>query len=402
VTNEEAAREQIRQAARFLVRNPLLATNGKHSRTAALIHDNGKFLKGWFDEYLGWPLVLERDVIRLVKVPAGPPAHEDDAPGRRCCVLFCLLLAALEDTGNQTVISELAETVTTIAAATTGITAYDAEYSDRKALVQAIRLLVDTGALIPVRDIASTREDENKYVEEDGNALYDVDHRAAALLMACPTPPTRAGIPTGITRQSYPDTAEGANRRRRHDIMRRLVDTPAMYFDELPHDVQDYFRHQRTMFVRQLRDVLDVRLEIRAEGAAVVDDELTDVVFPKDTKDPYIALLFADSLVREPDAMDPSTVVWNTTLSRLADEITRDLVARNVRVTSAKEVLQTSLSVLSKLRLVELIRDEGIRLLPALGRYRNVQEPPPQQQEPDAALFPIPEDQTTPSDEDRR
>jgi hypothetical protein len=173
-----------------------------------------------------------------------------------------------------------------------------------------------------------------------------------------------------------------------------------MYFTELPEDIQDYFRRQRMMFVRQLRDVLDVHLEIRSEGAAVVDDELSDLVFPKDTKDPHIALLFADALMREPEVSDPSTVVWGPTLTGIAEELRRELVARGVRVNSAKEVRQIALSVLTRLRLVEPTGDEEIRVLPALGRYRNVQEPEATPREPDDGLFPINEDSAALSDED--
>lgn len=394
---EETAREELRQAARYLVLNPLLHNNGRHAKMAALVHNHAKTLKVWFDEYLGWPLVVERDVIRLVKVPE-PRAvtHQDDAPAARYCALFCLLLATLEDAGAQTVITELAGKVATIAAATEGIPAYDpAEYSERKALIQAIRLLTARGALIPVQDSASTHEDENRYVESEGDALYDVDHRTAALLLTCPTPPTRAEKYQHITRQSYPDTVEGANRRRRHAVMRRLVDHPVMYFDELTEDQLDYFRNQRGLFVRQLQEMLDTRLEVRAEGAAVIDEDLTDLTFPKDTKDQFAALLFAHALADEPNATEPGKAVSGEVLTRISEYVAPHLAARGIKASSPKDVRQMALTVLTKLRLVEILDDGGVRTLPALGRYRNVQEPSAPQGAPVTALFALPGDQET-------
>ncbi|SDJ12790.1 TIGR02678 family protein [Actinokineospora alba] len=392
---EETAREQIRQAARFLVQHSVLHSNGRNAKMAALVHDHAKVLKTWFEEYLGWPLVIERDVIRLVKVPAPlAVAHRDDAPSARCCTLFCLLLASAEDAGAQTVISELAKAVATISVATTGISVFDpAEYSERKALVQAIRLMTEHGVLVPVQDNASTRDDENRYVESEGNALYDVDHRTAALLLTCPTPPTRALVAREITRQSYPDTAEGASRMRRHAIMRRLVDQPVMYFNELPEDQLDYFRNQRPLFVRQLREMLDTRLEVRAEGAAVIDEELTDLTFPKDTKDPFAALLFASALAEEPNAADSAHLVTVEALARIAARTAPHLQARGIKASSPKEVQQAALTILNKLRLVELLEDGGLRTLPALGRYRNVPEPLAPEQQPAPALFALPGDE---------
>lgn len=387
--SDETAQDEVRQAIRFLVQNPLLQVAGRHQRMARLVHAHAKVLKGWFDEYLGWPLVIEREVIRLVKVPAEVArAHPDDAPSPRCCALFCLLLATLEDTGAQTVISEMAGLVTTIAASVDGIPAYDtSEYSERKALVQAIRLLTTYGVLLPVRGATATREDENSYAESDGNALYDVDHRAAALLLVCPTPPTRADGPELITQQPYPDTVEGANRRRRHALMRRLVDLPTMYFDELPDDQVDYFLNQRAMFVRQLRDRLGARLEVRAEGAAIVDDELTDLSFPKDTQGPFAALLFASALADLPGSADPAAVVSDETLSQIAERTAEHFAARGITTSSPRDVRQAALTVLIKLRLVESVGVHELRILPALGRFREVRAPTDPPQPSDATLF---------------
>jgi uncharacterized protein (TIGR02678 family) len=333
-------------------------------------------LQRWFDHYLGWNLVVDRDVIRLHKVPEPRRYHPDDAPSQRCCVLYCLLLAALEDCGEQVIISELGERIGDLAAARAEIPSYDPiRFSDRRDLVSAIRLLVEHGVLLPTRDNAATSRDEREYIAGSGNALYDVDHRAAALLLAAPVPPTRAGTPTGLTRQSLPDIDEATNRRRRHAIMRRLVDDPVLYLTDLTDDELAYYRTQRPALARELRDMLDVRLEVRAEGAAILDDELTDRPFPKDRTSQYAALLLAERLAAVPGIGDePGKIVSTEHVAALcanvADQVARQVKTIGERPVTAESVAAVALKLLAELRLIELIGDE-VRPLAALARYRN-------------------------------
>ncbi|WP_018685529.1 TIGR02678 family protein [Actinokineospora enzanensis] len=369
--------DDMRRAARMLLTRPLLRAGGEAADIAAAVRrpELRTRLQQWFDHNLGWELVVDRDVIRLNKVPTRTRCGEHDAPTQRTCVLYCLILAALEECGDQVVISEIAEMVGALASTRPEINSFDSDvFSDRRDLVRALRLLVDQGVLVHTRDAASTEKDERAYEKAEGNAIYDVDHRAAALILACPVPPTKAGTPTGMTAQPLPDTASGHNRRRRHGIMRRLVDEPVLYVHELTDDELTYYQSQRHALVREVEQVLDVRVEIRAEGAAVIDEELTDLRFPAERTPQFAALLLAGALAAEPGVgTDSAAVIARYRLEELASWLAGEVAGRvktiEGGVVTPESVLGAALTVLYALRLVEPAGD-GVRALPALGRFR--------------------------------
>lgn len=376
--------DELQRAARTLIARPLLRSGGPDANVAAVVRrpEYRQRLQRWFDHQLGWKLVVDRDVVRLHKVPASGCLHPEDAPSQRTCVLYCLLLVALEEIGEQVVISELADRVAVLARTRPEISPYDpARYRDRKELVSAIRQLVEHGALAPTRDDDVTKQDEQSFVAGTGNALYDVDHRAAALLLACPVPPSRAGTPAGLTRESVPDTQDGRNRHRRHVLMRKLVDEPALYFDDLAEDQLGYLHSQRHTLIRELHDVLGVRVEVRAEGIAIVDDELTDMVFPRERAAQFAALLLAGHLADEPGVRTRTTeFVSDERLAELAATITGNVERRRVRTIDQHPVTPDSVravaqKMLTALRLIEPVPG-GIRVLPALGRYRGAADRP--------------------------
>jgi uncharacterized protein (TIGR02678 family) len=291
-------------------------------------------------------------------------------------VLYCVALAAIEDCGEQVVISELADRVTGLAASRTDIPGYDStQRAERRDLVAAVRLLVEHGALIPTRDQSSTERDERGYLSGDGNAIYDVDHRAAAVLLAAPVPPTRADTPSGLTRPPASNSEDGENRRRRHAIMRRLVDDPVLYITDLSEDELAYYRSQRPALIRELKNMLDVRVEVRAEGAAVLDDELTDRPFPKERTAQFAALLLAQRFAAASTSDDAEKATISAErVTEMCVEVA-DLVSRQVktigqRPVSTEAVSSVALKMLIELRMVELIGND-VRPLPVIARYRN-------------------------------
>ncbi len=369
--------DYLRIAVRTLLVRPMLRSGGPDAAVAAAIRRSGlrDRLQHWFDHNLGWKLIVDRDLIRLNKIPTTTPCLPNDAPSQEVCVLYCLVLVALEDAGEQVVITEIAEVVTMLSGARAEIPTFDpTRFSDRRRLVSVLRLMVDQGVLVPTRDAAVTEQDEAEYVSGSGNAIYDVDHRAAALMLSCPVSPTRAGTPAGMLVEPLPETASGHNRRRRHAIMRRLVDEPVLYLDELSEEEQAYFRSQRHALVREVEEVLDVRVEVRAEGAAVIDDDLSDMRFPLERTAQFAALLLAGALTTEPPAgAEVGHVVPAERLRAispwLAEEVQRRVKTIDSRPVTPDSVLEVAITILAALRLVEPMAD-GVRLLPALGRYR--------------------------------
>jgi uncharacterized protein (TIGR02678 family) len=354
---------------------PILRSGGPQAAIAASIRKprNQRLLQEWFDRNFGWNLIVDRDVVRLQKIPAMPAAHADDAPGQRVCVLYCLAAAVLEDCGEQTVISEIAQKVGDLCRTRPELVAYEPEvFSERRAMVAAIRMLVHHGVLVPTRGAVATEQDETDYVHGTGNAIYDVEHRVAALLIACPVPPSRAGHPDALTREPIADTADGWNRSRRHQLMRRLADEPVMHFDELDDDVQAYFKNQRHLLVGELTDMLDTRVEVRSEGAALIDEELTDAHFPRDKTPQFAALLLSEAIAAQKNpVLEP---VPAPILEAAAEHICEQIKQRNIKTIEGREAtpehaLHTGLKILMGLRLVR-IAPEGVYARPALGRFR--------------------------------
>ncbi|WP_051704344.1 TIGR02678 family protein [Glycomyces sp. NRRL B-16210] len=373
--SEEIDRDELRRAARTLLIRPLLRSGGPTAGIAATIRkpQHQRLLQQWFERNLGWNLIVDRDVIRLHKIPAMPAAHPEDAPDQRVCVLYCLAAAALEDCGEQTVITEIAKKIADLCVARPELGKYDdTTFSERRSLVEAIRLLVNHGVLVPTRGDGATQLDEKQYIKGDGDAIYDVEHRNAALLLASPVPPNRAKRPGDLIREPVSDTAEGANRHRRHQLMRRLVDEPVMHFDELDEDVWAYFKNQRHLLVSELTDMLGSSVELRIEGAALVDDDLTDIPFPRDRTPQFAALLLAEAIAEQPHPVDEPVPVH--VLETAAEHICDQIRMRNIKTIEGKDLtpeaaLGTALKALKGMRLVTET-PLGVFAKPALGRFR--------------------------------
>src|SRR5690606_37398890 len=151
-------------------------------------------LRAWFDRETGWRLVVESQTVRLLTahVPHGPTAvavaerhparaRRGDPPfTRRRYVLLCLALAVLERSDPQISLGHLADEIL-LAARQPGLEHIEFTLTgrdERADLVAAIRLLLSHGVLVRVAG------DEESYVAADGDALYDVDRRILATVLA--------------------------------------------------------------------------------------------------------------------------------------------------------------------------------------------------------------------------
>lgn len=375
MTNPETEREAFQRAVRILLAKPLLTSAGGDGAAIALVQSREDALHAWFRRNLDWELAVGREVVRLFKVPERWPTFAAEAPSQRRCVLYCLVLAALEDCGEQIVITELAEKVSVLAATREDLANYESEYfRERLDFVFVLRALTEQGVLTPTRDANTTENDEYNYIHAGGNALYDVNHRAAAAILSSPVAPSRAGHPDQLIAETIPDTPEGHNYHRRVALTRRLVDTPVLYFAELAEDQVTYFHSQRYLLLREIDEGVGGRVEVRAEGAALIDDELTDIRFPQERTAQFAALAYAEALAGEPTANQSEPTVSEARLTDITEQVTERVaqVAKTIAgaPVTAASVRSNALEMLAMLRLVELTGD-GVRLLPALRRYRN-------------------------------
>ncbi|MEV0223319.1 TIGR02678 family protein [Streptomyces sp. NPDC050704] len=372
--SREAAFERS-QIIRALLLRPLLHRRGRHIRTLDLARRHQAELRRWFDHHLGWQLHVERDHLRLFKIPEAPDRQGIEAPTARQSALYCLLLAVLEDCGQQTVISELAEKLTAVTATHTALRRFDATaHRERFDLVAMVRLLCRHGILAPTGDAGTAHEHEKQYVAGSGDALYDVDHRTAALMLAAPVAPAQATGPDELFDALGAEQGRTANELTRQALMRRLVDEPVVHLYDLPGDQRDYFLAHTDEVLTAVRLGLDTRVEVRAEGAAVIDEELTDLEFPKASAPSFAALVLADRLCGEVESRSPRrTFVSHPRLFELTADVAADLLQLittiNGHPIDAIRVKEAALPVLVQLGLAEHVSG-GIRVRPAIARYR--------------------------------
>ncbi len=329
---DDAAAADRQGAVRSLLRRPLLGQREDPQTFAAIVRHRSA-LTDWFADHTGWQLVVDVSggFARLHKTDATDDATRPATAGRsgrpfdrRRYALTCLALAALDERPGQTTLKHLAEAVTARSTEAAGIDPFDpARMVDRRAFVDALKLLVELGVL------GQRDGDADRYaLSGSGDALYDVDDRRLGQLISAPSSPSLVDGPEDLPVEAYPETDEGRRLRARHRVVRRLLDEPVVYYDELDEAERDWLAHSLG-FVRELceRDV-DLVIERRAEGLAAVDAnrELSDESFPDGGSTvKHAALLLAEQLTARARAAlergeDPP-VVSEEELAMIAGEL---------------------------------------------------------------------------------
>jgi uncharacterized protein (TIGR02678 family) len=238
---------------------------------------------------------------------------------------------------------------------------------ERRDLAAVARLLLDVGVL---RRVAG---DEEAFVSSSGDALYDVDRRVLAVLIATPVGPSLVGDDReAALREVVADTADGRNRQIRHSLNRRLLDDPVVYYRDLSEEERRYLDLQRGPLLKRLTEATGLVAEVRAEGIALLDPsgEASDYSMPEEGTDGHATLLLAEHLSgrmrRGAGALPVEHAVRH--MRRLIGEH-----AGLWRKTAEPEPLtRLALHRLASLGLVELARHDGeetVRPLPALARF---------------------------------
>jgi uncharacterized protein (TIGR02678 family) len=378
----EASDRDLARATRALLRHPLLR-RGADPDAFGLVRRHAPELRGWFDQNTGWRLHVDTEVARLFKIaePDAGGTHPARDPrsrvpfGRRRYVLLCLALSVLERADAQITLGRLAEGVIVAAGderlVAAGITFELAGRDERSDLVAVVRLLLELGVL------ARVAGDEEAFVREAGDVLYDVERRVLAVLISAARGPSTIAAPDFATRlseltaETEPVSEELRTRAIRHRLTRRLLEDPVVYYDELSEAELAYLASQRTALTRRISERTGLVAEIRAEGIAMVDprDELTDLHMPEIGTDGHVALLITEYLAgREDDGSGPSTSELQALVRRLANEH-QAYWRRSARDPGAEvSLVEHALEQLSALRLVRRAGDI-VHPLPALARF---------------------------------
>jgi uncharacterized protein (TIGR02678 family) len=311
---QEAMDRDLARATRALLRRPLLRGDGDPD-AFRLVRRHAAELRAWFDQNTGWRLHVDTEVARLFKQaepdPAGThPAREPRSHlpfGRRRYVLLCLALSVLERADAQITLGRLAEGILAAAGdarlAAAGVTFELSGREQRGDLVAVVRALLEFGAL------ARVAGDEDAFVREAGDVLYDVERRVLAVLISAPRGPSTIaacdlrGRLRALTVQPEPTSDDLWTRAIRHRLTRRLLDDPVVYYEELSEPELAYLATQRAALTRRISERTGLVAEVRAEGIAMVDprDELTDVRMPEVGTDGHVALLITEYLATRSD-----------------------------------------------------------------------------------------------------
>jgi uncharacterized protein (TIGR02678 family) len=177
----------------------------------------------------------------------------------------------------------------------------------------------------------------------------------------------------------YPPTIDGANRRARHRVARRLVEEPVIYLSDLSSEEHEYYvGSQRPHIEARLAESTAWQIERRAEGTALVEGAanpraLTDLRFPDRLAERQAALLLSEPLTRAHH--EGQTPVTRAYLLRCTRELVERYHAHWGRHNDGESVallLDEALSVLAQMRLVR-VDGELIEPLPAVARFCGVE-----------------------------
>ncbi|HVD00392.1 MAG TPA: TIGR02678 family protein [Candidatus Dormibacteraeota bacterium] len=367
-------RDELRQAARALVRQPLLHSTGGQDDELALVRRHEGDLKRWFHQQLGYQLVVGRDFARLHKVALRPV--DLDHPATRQSgrdfdqhryALLCLTLAVLDGADTQVVLSEVAEKIVAQAAVTEIALSSFERHSSRQAFVDVVRWLGERGVL--------TRVDgsEEAYVRSGDDVLYNVESRLASQVLVSsfrPTSDLNSDAPG-----DYPPTAEGENARTRHRIYRLLVEDAAVYLEDLTPEEREYLAFQRPAIRRELEEWLGLKLEVRSEGALSFDseNELSDRRFPGPSAIAHVALLlgYDMAIARGEERADRSQPFLDGEVDAMVAGLLEDYGRYWGKLAEEQAVDSIATDALNYLADFKLARftDGGVVIQPAMARF---------------------------------
>ncbi len=364
----------VRDSVRALLAQPLIGDD--QPEVVADVRRNRRQLEQFFSDELGYRLDASRPArARLAKVP-GPghvPRGLQTRSGRafdgRRYALVCLVLASAEVAGERTTLVRLFSDVDARAAGIDGLTFSAEVASDRRVFIQAVQAAEGLGVLV----LAEGDEERFARGDDSADALYRIDRERLALLPTTSAPPSLLASPDQLATDAYPDTEEGRVRRRRHRVMRALVEQPVIEVDDLSDDERDYLNNQRPRIERVLSEWIGLQLEVRAEGWVAVDDDggLSDLRWPDYGTAEVAALRVCDELRARRLAGLAHEWEWSEVVAfvgSLANEYAGFWRQDASTASGADSLAGEAVGILEQVRLVRRT-GAGVVARPAAGRF---------------------------------
>jgi len=384
---DDVQMDERRRALRAILTKPLLiADNPADATDFARVRRFAEDLREWLSRHAGWSLDITPEFARLRKTPAD--LRDDTRPAidgrgepftRRRYVLLCLILAVLARSERQTTLGRLADELVALwnsdrTLAQSGMTFRIDSQDDRRDLIQVIRLLLAWQIL----DRVDGQEESFLHGHED--VLYNVRHILLARLLAVRRAPSLAAAGSfeerlaAIAEEPAVATDEQRNRRIRTDLVRRLLDDPVVYYDELSPEALAYFQKQRWHIVTIIREATGLVPEERAEGVALADPfgDCSDVGMPEEGTDGHATILVAEFLAarRAKDGGGPISVgAIEDFLATKATLHRRHWRKDAALPTGGKELARIAIFRLAQLGLVRIV-ESSVAPMAAIHRFR--------------------------------
>lgn len=383
----ELALAERQRAMRALLQHPLISAGGTRATEFGLIRKHAEALRQWFVHHLNWDLQVTSDLARLKKTPpdsrdATRPALDPrtEAPFTQArYVVLCLTLAALERSERQITLGRLAEEIHGFFKSDPELEKagyiFDLSSADqRRNLVQVIRFLLDHGVIRRVQG------DEELFLRNDrSDALYNIHRPALSAMLSVRRGPSMIQADSfeekleAVVEEPLPETDEGRNRRLRIRLMRRLLDDPVLYYDELTDGERAYLDSQRTFLLRHIHSATGMLAEIRKEGIALLDPrgDMTDLGLPEEGTDGHLALLVAEYLadaLRKDSSAEIGVVTLRQHVARLIDSHRKHWRKAVTEPGADRLLMESTVERLVALRLVRHLGDV-VKPLPAIARF---------------------------------
>jgi len=336
----------------------------------ALVTRHERELETWCRR-LGYRLQRIDRCVRLRRVPVGGQAAvpSGEVPKRRPLVLALVVAAALEDQREDSVtLQELSDAVRRGTAAY-GLTPYDpSQRTHRADLVAAVRRLAGHGVL----EQRTLRADLLDSWEREGSGIgagYLIHRDALVLLID-----TR-DAELALAGEPGPSDARGPR------LLRALIETQAIFPQELDESDRAYLTSQRNRLIAQVEEMTGGVVEVRSDGLVLVlpSDRGLDaglfVRFPEATAADWVALALLDSAIAgaSPDAIPGRRRCPSATVAAAAEGL---LAAHGARLTvplregGTEAVRAAGEKKLMDAGVLTVSHDGDWLLNPAAARYR--------------------------------
>lgn len=334
----------------------------RHPRHRATLMD-------WCASRLGYRLVVTDSAARLFRLPLGDtvvtPARFQP-PSRRVLVLALLAAVVAEDAEDVTTTQDLSDRVRALTHHDeVRLAAYDPDrFVERQLFVKAVDVLVAAGALRPMARGAQEQREGWAHRRDSVGGAYEV-RRELLLRMADPAS-LRAALEGGRNGEPAPDRAA------RHGVMRRLLELPVCYHEDLTDAERAYLTGQRHRIVAWCTEMTGWTVEQRAEGMALIaaSEDDTDVPFPRLRAVDFATITLLDELHRGHPA--GHTFDADALISAAAEVRARYPKAMTKELATDLATAEKALEILRALDLIRPGDSPGRwRLTPAAARFRN-------------------------------